>query len=157
MTRRKVSNKIHLAPDAKYKNVAVRQLINYLMVDGKKNKAEKIVTFSLSIASNKCEMSPVEFFKVLIANLKPQYEIKARRIGGSIYQVPMEVRSDRGIVLALKWLVLYAKKRRSERGMSNKLVAEMCDVFNKRGLSMKKLEDTHKMAEANQAFAHYRW
>ena len=112
---------------------------------------------SLSAASKKFEIKPIEFFKVLISNLKPQYEIKARRIGGSVYQVPMEVKPARGIVLALKWLVLYAKKRRSERGMSNKLVAEMCDVFNKRGLSMKKLEDTHKMAEANQAFAHYRW
>jgi small subunit ribosomal protein S7 len=157
MTRRKVIDKRVLAPDAKYGNFIVSQLVNYVMSHGKKVKAEQIVYFSIKIASKKCCKDPIEFFETLIDNLKPRYEVKSRRIGGSTYQVPIEVRSKRAVSLALKWLVSFAKKRSTEKGMFQKLAGEMCDVFNKRGASIKKLEDTHKMAEANQAFSHYRW
>lgn len=138
-------------------NPLIYKLTNYLMLDGKKTKAENILSSSLKKASTKYNKNRTDFLEIVVGNIKPKYEVKSRRIGGSTYQVPIEIRPSRSISLALKWLVIFAKKRLNEKTMSSKLASEMCDAFMKKGGAVKKMEDTHKMAEANQAFAHYRW
>ncbi|MBI5234071.1 MAG: 30S ribosomal protein S7 [Deltaproteobacteria bacterium] len=143
-------------PDQKHNDVVVQKLINKLILCGKKSVAEGIFYSALDHVSEKTKSEGLKVFKKAIDNIKPSLEVKSRRVGGATYQVPVEIMHDRKISLALRWLVTYAKAR-PERGMTSKLAAEIMDAANNRGGSVKKKEDTHKMAEANKAFAHYRW
>jgi small subunit ribosomal protein S7 len=143
-------------PDPIYGDKLVSKLINKVMKDGKKSKAEKIVYGAFDIVKEKLGEDPLKVFHKAVENVKPLMEVRPRRVGGATYQVPMEVNERRQIHLALKWLV-DAARARSERGMVNKLANEIIDAYNERGGAFKKKEDTHKMAEANKAFAHYRW
>lgn len=157
MSRRNTSKNRSIIPDARFGSIVISRLINYLMSNGNKSKAEKIAFSSLDLVSSKQKQDPIKIFETILDNLKPSLEVRSRRIGGSTYQVPMEVRPSRSLSLALKWLVSSAKKRSNERGMIFKLSGEMEDAFLKRGSAYKKMEETHKMAESNQAFAHFRW
>lgn len=143
-------------PDPIYNSQLASRFVNRLMYDGKKGVAEKIFYGALENLSEKTGEEPLRAFERALDNVKPQFEVKARRVGGATYQVPMEVRSDRQISLSIRWLITYARSR-GEKGMVNKLAAEFLDAFNNRGGAVKKKEDTHRMAEANKAFAHYRW
>jgi small subunit ribosomal protein S7 len=143
-------------PDPKFNDKVVAKLINKLTSDGKKSKAEKIIYGALESVEEKTKTESMKVFKKALENIKPALEVKSRRVGGSTYQVPVEVRPDRKLSLALRWLVGYAKAR-SEKSMTEKLAGELIDASNSKGGSVKKKEDVHKMAEANKAFAHYRW
>jgi len=143
-------------PDPVYGDRLVAKLINKVMKDGKKSKAEKIVYGAFDIIREKLGEDPLKVFHKAVENVKPLMEVRPRRVGGATYQVPMEVNERRQMHLALKWLV-DAARARSERGMVNRLANEIIDAYNERGGAFKKKEDTHKMAEANKAFAHYRW
>ncbi len=143
-------------PDPIYNSRLASRFVNRLMYDGKKGVAEKIFYGALENLSEKTGEEPLRAFERALDNVKPQFEVKARRVGGATYQVPMEVRSDRQVSLSIRWLITYARSR-GEKGMVNKLAAEFLDAFNNRGGAVKKKEDTHRMAEANKAFAHYRW
>lgn len=143
-------------PDPIYNSRLASRFVNRLMYDGKKGVAEKIFYGALENLSEKTGEEPLRAFERALDNVKPQFEVKARRVGGATYQVPMEVRIDRQISLSIRWLITYARSR-GEKGMVNKLAAELLDAFNNRGGAVKKKEDTHRMAEANKAFAHYRW
>jgi small subunit ribosomal protein S7 len=145
-----------ILPDPVYGDKLVAKLINKVMKDGKKSKAEKIVYGAFDIIKEKLGEDPLKVFHKAVENVKPLMEVRPRRVGGATYQVPMEVNERRQIHLALKWIV-DAARARSERGMVNKLANELIDAYNERGGAFKKKEDTHKMAEANKAFAHYRW
>ncbi len=145
-----------ILPDPVYGDKLVAKLINKVMKDGKKSKAEKIVYGAFEIIREKLGEDPLKVFHKAVENVKPIMEVRPRRVGGATYQVPMEVNERRQIHLALKWIV-DAARARSERGMVNKLANELIDAYNERGGAFKKKEDTHKMAEANKAFAHYRW
>lgn len=153
--RREVPKRIVL-PDPKYSDKTVAKLVNILMLDGKKSVAESILYKAMDMAANKAGDDAVKVLKKGLDNIKPVLEVKSRRVGGSTYQVPVEVRADRRISLAMRWLVKYSVSR-SEKTMTEKLAGEILDAFNNRGAAVKKREDTHKMAEANRAFAHYRW
>ena len=153
--RGKIAKRDVLA-DPLYNSKMVTRLINSIMYDGKKGVAQKIVYGAFDIVHEKTGKDPVEVFEQALENIMPVLEVKARRVGGATYQVPMEVRPARRQTLGLRWLTLYARKR-SERTMKERLAAEMMDAVNNTGGSVKKREDTHKMAEANKAFAHYRW
>lgn len=157
MSRRRAAEIKKVIPDASYKSIVVAKFINYLMFDGKKSKAEKIVYQAIDNLSNKVQKGAIEAFEEIVENLRPLVEVKSRRVGGATYQVPIEVRSSRSLTLALKWLVNAARSRKSEKTMVDKLSNELVDAYNKRGLAYKKKEDTHKMAESNKAFSHYRW
>ncbi len=154
--RKRRAEKRDILPDAIYKSKVVTKLINTVMLDGKKGTAEKIIYNAFDIIKEQTGKDPVEVFNAAMENIMPLLEVKSRRVGGSNYQVPIEVKSDRRQTLGLRWLVQYAKTR-SGRGMANKLAAEIMDAANGVGGAVKKREDTHKMAEANKAFAHYRW
>lgn len=143
-------------PDPIYNSRLASRFVNRLMYDGKKGVAEKIFYGALENLSEKTGEEPLRAFERALDNVKPQFEVKARRVGGATYQVPMEVRTDRQVSLSIRWLITYARSR-GEKGMVNKLAAELLDAFNNRGGAVKKKEDTHRMAEANKAFAHYRW
>ncbi|WP_027187299.1 30S ribosomal protein S7 [Desulfovibrio cuneatus] len=143
-------------PDPIYNSRLVARFINRLMYNGKKGVAEKILYGALAQLGEKTNDEPLKAFEKVVENVKPQSEVKARRVGGATYQVPMDVRPDRQISLALRWLISYSRAR-GEKGMVNKLTAEFLDAYNSRGGAVKKREDTHRMAEANKAFAHYRW
>ena len=156
MPRRAGVHKRSVLADSKYHSVVVTKVINQIMVDGKKAIAEGIVYGSFDIIKEKLGVEPDQYFLQALENLKPLLETKARRVGGSNYQVPIEVRPDRRQTLGLRWLVNYSKSR-SGRGMANKLANEIMDAANGVGGAVKKREDTHKMAEANKAFAHYSW
>lgn len=156
MPRRGKIAKRDVLADPLYNSKMVTRLINSIMYDGKKGVAQKIVYGAFDIVSEKTGKDPVEVFEQALENIMPVLEVKARRVGGATYQVPMEVRPARRQTLGLRWLTLYARKR-SERTMKERLAAEMMDAVNNTGGSVKKREDTHKMAEANKAFAHYRW
>ncbi len=156
MSRRRAAQKRDILPDAKFNDVTLAKFINHLMYDGKKSIAEKIVYDALESAAVKAESSPIDTFFKALENVKPSIEVRSRRVGGATYQVPVEVRTDRKLVLAMKWIIDSARKR-SERDMTSRLSAELVDAFNSRGVSVKKRDDVHKMAEANRAFAHYRW
>ena len=143
-------------PDPVYNDKVVTRLINNIMLDGKKGVAQKIVYGAFEIISEKTGKEPVEVFHTAMDNIMPVLEVKARRVGGATYQVPMEVRPERRQTLGLRWLTLYSRAR-SERTMAERLAAEIIDATNNMGSAVKKREDTHKMAEANKAFAHYRW
>jgi small subunit ribosomal protein S7 len=157
MSRRNSSKNRSITPDPKFGNIVLARLINYLMSNGNKSKAEKIAFGALEILAKKGNKEPIEIFEATLDNLKPNFEVRSRRIGGSTYQVPMEVRPSRSLSLALKWLVSSAAKRSSEKSMMLKLASEMHDASLKKGAAYKKMEETHKMAESNQAFAHFRW
>ncbi|HHU64065.1 MAG TPA: 30S ribosomal protein S7 [Clostridiales bacterium] len=142
--------------DPIYGSKVVTKLINQIMIDGKKGLAQKICYEAFDIVKEKTGKDPLEVFEQALNNIMPVLEVKARRVGGATYQVPVEVRPERRQTLGLRWLVAYSKNR-NERTMSARLAAEIMDAANNTGLSVKKREDTHKMAEANKAFAHYRW
>jgi small subunit ribosomal protein S7 len=145
-----------ITPDPMYNSQLVSKLINSIMVDGKKGKAQQIVYGALDIIKERTGEEPIEVFEKAMNNIMPVLEVKARRVGGANYQVPVEVRPERRVTLGLRWLVNYTRAR-GEKGMVEKLAKELMDAANNTGASVKKKEDTHKMAEANKAFAHYRW
>ena len=156
MPRRGNIAKRDVLPDPLYNSKFVTRLINNIMLDGKKGVAQKIVYGAFDIVREKTGKDPLEVFHDVMENIMPVLEVKARRVGGATYQVPMEVRQDRRETLGLRWLTLYARQR-GEKTMKERLAAEMLDALNSTGGAVKKREETHKMAEANKAFAHYRW
>ena len=156
MPRRGNIAKRDVLPDPLYNSKFVTRLINSVMLDGKKGVAQKIVYGAFDIVREKTGKDPLEVFTEVMENIMPVLEVKARRVGGATYQVPMEVRPDRRETLGLRWLTTYARAR-GEKTMRGRLAAEMLDALNNTGGAVKKREDTHKMAEANRAFAHYRW
>jgi small subunit ribosomal protein S7 len=143
-------------PDLKYNDVLVSRFVNSLMARGKKSTAQNILYNAMELLGQRGNDEPLKLFHQAVDNVKPLIEVKSRRVGGATYQVPVEVRGDRRISLALRWIIGYAKAR-SEKSMEAKLAGEFLDAVNHRGAAIKKREDTHKMAEANKAFAHYRW
>ncbi|MGA7145463.1 MAG: 30S ribosomal protein S7 [Desulfobacterales bacterium] len=153
--RREVPERV-VVPDAKYNSKLVSKFIKSIMKDGKKSIAESIMYDALDIIEKKSKEPAKKVFEQAIENVKPLIEVKSRRVGGSTYQVPTEIRPSRRTALGIRWIIDFSRKR-SEKGMVNKLASELLDAANKRGSSVKKKEDTHKMAEANKAFAHYRW
>jgi small subunit ribosomal protein S7 len=153
--RREVPERV-VVPDAKYNSRLVSKFIKSIMKDGKKSIAESILYDALDIIEKKSKEPAKKVFEQAIENVKPMIEVKSRRVGGSTYQVPTEIRPSRRTALGIRWIIDFSRKR-SEKGMVNKLASELLDAANKRGSSVKKKEDTHKMAEANKAFAHYRW
>ena len=156
MSRRRTSEKKVILPDTKYGNVTLTKLMNCIMEDGKKAVAENIVYEALEIVEQSAKQDPMAVFNESLENIMPSLEVRSRRVGGATYQVPVEVNSKRRLVLALRWLVTYSRKR-SERTMKERLAKEILDAYNNRGATVKKREDTHKMAEANKAFSHFRW
>lgn len=156
MARRRVAEKRETLPDPKFHDIIVTKFINVLMLCGKKSVAERIFYGALDVISDRSKQDPLATFKRAMDNVKPVLEVKSRRVGGSTYQVPVEVRPDRRQALSARWIVQAAKSR-SERTMRQRLASELMDAANNTGISVKKKEDTHKMAEANKAFAHYRW
>ncbi|HHN65923.1 MAG TPA: 30S ribosomal protein S7 [Nitrospirae bacterium] len=156
MPRRRVAQKREILPDPKYHSTMVSKFINAIMKDGKKSLAEKICYGAFDIIKEKTGEDPLKVFKTAIENVRPIIEVRPRRVGGATYQVPVEVRPNRSLALAFRWIRDFARKR-PERTMTERLAAELIDAYNKTGASIKKREDTHKMAEANRAFAHYRW
>ena len=156
MPRRGQIAKRDVLPDPLYNSKLVTRLINSVMYDGKKGVAQKIVYDAFEIIRTKTGKEPLEVFESAMENVMPLLEVKARRVGGSTYQVPMEVRPERRLTLGLRWLTLYARAR-SERTMKERLANEIMDAVNQTGSAYKKREDTHKMAEANKAFSHFRW
>ena len=156
MPRRGFTAKREVLPDPIYNDVIVTKLINNIMLDGKKGVAQKIVYGAFEIINEKTGREALEVFEEAMENVMPQLEVKARRVGGSTYQVPMEVRPERRQTLGLRWITTYSRDR-SERTMKERLAGEIMDAVNEMGGAFKKREDTHKMAEANRAFAHYRW
>ena len=157
MSRRRKAEKREIIPDTKFNDKVLSKFINIVMYDGKKSKSEKIVYDALDIASKKLKISkPIDLFKTALNNVKPGIEVRSRRVGGATYQVPVEVSSRRKQALAIRWIIDAARKR-NEKTMIDRLANEFLDATNKRGAAIKKNEDTRKMAEANRAFAHYRW
>ena len=156
MSRKGKSQRRKVQPDSLYGDYLISKFMNSLMYDGKKSKAEKIVYGALDKIKAETGKDPLEFFHEALDNIKPNVEVRPRRVGGATYQVPMEVSSFRKQSLAIRWL-LNATRSRSERSMAEKLYAELNDAVNNRGGAIKKKEDTHRMADANRAFAHYRW
>ncbi|HCY54917.1 MAG: 30S ribosomal protein S7 [Sneathiella sp.] len=156
MSRRHAAEKREILPDAKYGDVVLTKFMNSLMYDGKKSTAEGIVYGAFDLIEKKTGNNPVDVFHEALDKIKPDIEVRSRRVGGATYQVPVEVRSERGQALAIRWLIISARKR-SEVTMVDRLSGEILDASNDRGGAVKKREDTHKMAEANRAFAHYRW
>jgi small subunit ribosomal protein S7 len=145
-----------IVPDPRYRNAAVSRFIGRMLVCGKRSVGQGIVYDAMESIQGKLKKDPLEVFLKAIQNVKPAVEVKSRRVGGSTYQVPVEIRESRGDALAMRWIISYARSR-GGRSMSDKLAAELIDAYNSTGSAFKKKEDTHKMAEANKAFAHYRW
>jgi len=156
MSRKGPPPRREILPDPKYRDKLVSKLINKVMLDGKKPAAEKVVYRAFHLISEKTKDDPLKIFKEALDGIKPILEVRSRRVGGATYQVPMEVRPERRVALGLRWLVFYSRER-GEKSMEEKLAAEILDAKEKRGGSVKKREDVHRMAEANRAFAHYRW
>ena len=156
MSRRARAVKREISPDAKYHNVTVAKLINKVMMCGKKSVAERIIYDALQIMEQQGAKAPVTVLEQAVKNVTPLLEVKPRRVGGATYQVPVEVHPDRGLSLAIRWLV-NSTRARTGKSMAEKLAAELSDASQGQGVTIKKREDTHKMAEANRAFAHYRW
>ena len=156
MPRRRVAAKRKINPDPKFQDRLVSKFINDLMRKGRKSTAEVICYGALSLVEERAKEDPLKTFKKALDNVKPVLEVKSRRVGGATYQVPVEVRQDRRVALGMRWIIDYAKSR-GEKTMMEKLAGEIMDAANNRGNAVKKKEDTHKMAEANKAFAHYRW
>jgi len=156
MSRRHRAEKREILPDAKYGDRVLTKFMNSLMIHGKKSTAEGIVYGAFDRIEEKARQDPVQVFHQALENVKPAIEVRSRRVGGATYQVPIEVRSDRSQALAIRWLIAAARAR-SENTMVERLSGELLDAANARGTSVKKREDTHRMAEANRAFSHYRW
>ena len=156
MSRRNAAVKREVLPDPLYNSTLVTKIVNQVMLDGKKGIAQSIVYTAMKIASEKIGEEALSVLTTAIENIKPKLETKARRVGGANYQVPMEVSAERQQTLAIRWLIMCARKR-NERGMENRLAAEIVDAFNQAGGAIKKRDDMHRQAEANKAFAHYRW
>ncbi len=157
MPRKKLTDKRAASPDPRYNSVLVAKFTNGLMSDGKKALARRLFYDAMSIVGDKVtDEESLAVFEGAMDNVRPRVEVKSRRVGGATYQVPVEVRPERRNALAIRWIIGFAKSR-SGQSMSEKLAAELLDAYNKRGASVKKKDDTHKMAEANKAFAHYRW
>jgi len=156
MSRRHAAEKREVLPDAKYGDRVLTKFMNNLMIDGKKSAAEKIVYNELTRVEDKLKKAPVEVFHEALDNVKPSVEVRSRRVGGATYQVPVEVRVERREALAIRWLIS-ASRARNENTMEERLAGELLDAVNGRGAAVKKREDTHKMADANKAFSHYRW
>ena len=156
MSRKGPSKKHQLLPDPIYGSTVVAQLINKILLDGKKSIAEDIVYSALDMVKEKTDQEPVAVLKRALDNIRPSLEVRSRRVGGATYQVPVEVKPGRATTLALRWLVDYARDRR-EKTMTERLMNEILDASNGLGAAVKRREDTHKMAESNKAFAHYRW
>jgi small subunit ribosomal protein S7 len=156
MSRRHSAETRKVIPDARYHNVTIAKFMNYVMESGKKSVAESIVYGCLDILAKQTKNEPVQAFMDALENIKPTVEVRSRRVGGATYQVPVEVRANRSLALALRWTIDAARKRK-EKTMQQRLANELLDAMNKKGTAMKKREDTHKMAEANKAFAHFRW
>jgi len=156
MARRRRAEKREILPDAKYGDVVVAKFMNTVMSRGKKSAAEQIVYGSFDMIEKAKKKSPVEIFHSALDNVKPSIEVRSRRVGGATYQVPVEVRPERSQALAIRWLITAARGR-AERTMAQRLSVELMDAAENRGAAVKKREDTHKMAEANRAFSHYRW
>ena len=156
MPRRRVVATRKVLPDPKFGSEILTKFVNVVMVDGKKSIAEKIVYGALATAAEKSGKDPMELFEVSLENIRPSVEVKSRRVGGSTYQVPVEVRPSRRNALAMRWLV-EASRKRGEKSMALRLAGELVDAADNKGSAVKKREDVHRMAEANKAFAHYRW
>ncbi|HMA92376.1 MAG TPA: 30S ribosomal protein S7 [Polyangiaceae bacterium] len=156
MPRRREVPKRKITPDPKYKDKLVAKFTNCLMVDGKKSVAEGILYGAFDVIQNRFKDDPIEVFRKALDNVKPKLEVKSRRVGGANYQVPVEVRPERRVALGMRWLVGYSRAR-GEKTMMERLAAELVDASQNRGNAVKKKDDTHKMADANRAFAHYRW
>ena len=156
MPRRRVPPKRPAPPDPRYHNVEISKLVGRMMLQGKKSLGYNIVDGALDIIKDKTGKDPLEVYVKALENVKPVVEVKSRRVGGSTYQVPVEVRESRREALAMRWLIQYSRDRHGN-GMSEKLAGELIDAYNSTGTTFKKKEDTHRMAEANKAFAHYRW
>lgn len=156
MPRRNGVPKRDVLPDPQYSSKVVTKLINQVMYDGKKGTAEKIVYGAFDIIENKLNQKAIDVFTQALENIMPAVEVKARRVGGSTYQVPIDIRPDRRQTLGIRWLTIYTRKR-NEKTMAERLAGELMDAFNSTGGAFKKKEETHRMAEANKAFAHYRW
>jgi len=156
MSRKKRAPKKIFYPDAKYGSLALAKFINFVMYDGKKTTAEKIIYSALDKIKEKTKDDPIKVFNEAISKIRPNLEVRSRRVGGATYQVPVEVRANRSQTLALRWL-LEATRKRKNKTMSEKLLNELLDASQNKGSAIKKREDTHKMAESNKAFAHFRW
>lgn len=156
MSRRHAAEKREINPDAKYGDLVIAKFMNCLMLDGKKSIAEQIVYGAMDKIQSKTGQDPIKVFHEALDNVKPTVEVRSRRVGGATYQVPVEVRADRRQALAIRWLIEYSRKR-SETTMVDRLSGELLDAAGNRGASVKKREDTHRMADANKAFSHYRW
>ena len=156
MSRRHSAEKREILPDPKFANVVITKFMNSIMYEGKKSVAETIVYGALDIIENKTKQSPLAIFQQALDNVMPAIEVRSRRVGGATYQVPVEVRTSRRQALGIRWIISAARDR-NEKTMTERLSAELLDASNNRGNAVKKREDTHKMAEANRAFSHYRW
>ncbi|MEP4196474.1 MAG: 30S ribosomal protein S7 [Aliishimia sp.] len=156
MSRRHAAEKREVLPDAKYGDKVLTKFMNNLMLDGKKSAAEKIVYGAMERVESKIKRAPIEVFHEALENIKPSVEVRSRRVGGATYQVPVEVRPERREALAIRWLIT-ASRKRNENTMQERLAGELMDAVQSRGTAVKKREDTHKMADANKAFSHYRW
>lgn len=156
MSRRHKAERREVIPDAKYGNIIVSRFMNSIMRDGKKSVAESIVYGALDVVETKAKSNPLDLFVTALENVAPAVEVRSRRVGGATYQVPVEVRTERRQTLAIRWLIASARAR-NEKTMVERLSAELLDAANNRGNAVKKREDTHRMAEANRAFSHYRW
>ena len=156
MSRRRAAEKRKILPDHKFKDLVIAKFMNRIMLDGKKSISEKIVYGAFDILSKKIDKEPLKFFHEALDNVKPNLECRSRRVGGATYQVPVEVKSKRAQALALRW-IMDATRKRKNKTMADKLYAEILDASQNKGSAIKKREDTHKMAEANKAFAYFRW
>ena len=156
MSRRRRPEKREILPDPKFGDEVLSKFMNNLMLDGKKSVAETIVYGALDIIEGKTKQNPIQVFQQALDNVMPSIEVRSRRVGGATYQVPVEVRTDRRQALGIRWLIIAARER-NEKTMTERLSAELLDASNNRGNAVKKREDTHRMAEANRAFSHYRW
>jgi small subunit ribosomal protein S7 len=156
MSRRHAAEKREVLPDAKYGDTVLTKFMNNLMIDGKKSVAEGIVYTAMERVEKRVRRSPIDVFREALDNIKPAVEVRSRRVGGATYQVPVDVRPERREALAIRWLIAAARKR-NEHTMEERLAGELADAVQNRGAAVKKREDTHKMADANKAFSHYRW
>jgi len=156
MPRRRVIAKREILPDPKYHDRLVAKFVNCMMFKGKKSVSESIFYDAMDLVAERTKDDPIRVFKKALDNIKPVIEVKSRRVGGSTYQVPVEIRNDRREALGIRWLINYSRSR-GEKSMKERLAGEIIDAFGNKGNAVKKREDTHKMAEANRAFAHYRW
>ena len=156
MSRRRAAEKRTILPDHKYKDIVLAKFMNRIMIDGKKSTSERIVYGAFDIVAKKTDKSPIDFFHSALDNVKPNLEVRSRRVGGATYQVPMEVKPRRAQTLAMKWIINSAEKR-NEKTMKERVAGEILDAHNNKGNAVKKREETHKMAEANRAFSHFRW